>query len=406
MRVPYQWVIVGVIWVSHTIYFLNYMTIGTLAPLIKSELGISSARIGLLSSAISIGSMVFQIPAGALSDRFGAKWVMAAGLILIGLSSISISAVSSYVVIFLLLVFLGAGIGANQTPGSKAIITWFPIKGRATGMGIKQTGVNMGGILASFLLPALALKFDTWRYPCALAGLAAVFTALLIFFVYRDPAQGLKVVGQGARGLKAGFLLLLRNRDFRLVCCSGIFLMAAQFAFATYFILYASSELSFPLNKCGVLLGLAFLGGALGRIGWSMASDYLFMGKRNGLLVIVGVAGALTCVGLVALKGADSSFPVYLSAIAFGLTGLGWNALYLTRVGELPGRELAGIATGMSFVVSNIGAILGPPVFGYLVDVTGTYTVAWFFVGFCMAMVVLLSKLQAEERLTTEESYG
>jgi ACS family hexuronate transporter-like MFS transporter len=97
---------------------------------------------------------------------------------------------------------------------------------------------------------------------------------------------------------------------------------------------------------------------------------------------------------------------VYLSAIAFGLTGLGWNALYLTRVGELPGRELAGMATGMSFAVSNIGAILGPPVFGYLVDVTGTYTVAWLFIGFCMAMVVLLSKLQGEERLTTEESYG
>jgi MFS transporter, ACS family, hexuronate transporter len=406
MRVPYQWVIVGVIWVSHTIYFLNYMTIGTLAPLIKSELGISSARIGLLSGAISIGSMVSQIPVGALSDRFGAKWVMAAGLILIGLSSISVSAVSSYVVIFLLLMCLGAGIGANQTPGSKAIITWFPKKGRATGMGIKQTGINMGGILASFLLPVLALRFDTWRYPCALAGLAAILTALLIFFVYRDPAQGAKVMGQGASGLRAASLLLLKNRDFLLVCGSGIFLMATQFAFATYFILYASSELSFPLHKCGVLLGLAFLSGALGRIGWSMLSDYLFMGKRNSLLVIVGVAGALTCVGLVALKEAGSSFLVYLSAIAFGLTGLGWNALYLTRVGELPGRDLAGIATGMAFVVSNIGAILGPPVFGYLVDVTGSYTVAWLFLGFCMAMVVLLSKLQGEERLTAEESYG
>jgi sugar phosphate permease len=310
------------------------------------------------------------------------------------------------VVIFLLLVCLGAGIGANQTPGSKAIITWFPMKGRATGMGIKQTGINMGGILASFLLPALALRFDTWRYPCALAGLAAIFTALLIFFVYRDPAQGAKVMGQGASGLRAASLLLLKNRDFLLVCGSGIFLMATQFAFATYFILYASSELSFPLHKCGVLLGLAFLSGALGRIGWSMLSDYLFMGKRNSLLVIVGVAGALTCVGLVALKGAGSSFLVYLSAIAFGLTGLGWNALYLTRVGELPGRDLAGIATGMAFVVSNIGAILGPPVFGYLVDVTGSYAVPWLFLGFCMAMVVLLSKLQGEERLTAEESYG
>ena len=62
--------ILAVIWCSPTIYFLNYRTVATLAPLLTSDLGLSSACIGLLVSAISIGSMVIQVPGGMLADRF------------------------------------------------------------------------------------------------------------------------------------------------------------------------------------------------------------------------------------------------------------------------------------------------------------------------------------------------
>ena len=58
---------------------------------------------------------------------------------------------------------------------------WFPERGRATGIGIKQPGVSTGGALASFLLPALTLQFNSWRYSFAVAGLAAVGSALLVF---------------------------------------------------------------------------------------------------------------------------------------------------------------------------------------------------------------------------------
>jgi sugar phosphate permease len=275
-------------------------------------------------------------------------------------------------------------------------------------MGIKQTGVNMGGMLAAFFLPVLALKSNSWRYPCAVAGFAAFGAALLLLFLYRDPADSRVEASGGMSRYAAGFRRLLRNRDFLLVCSAGVFLMATQFAFSTYFVLYASTTLSFPLRNCGILLALAFLGGALGRVGWSLASDYLFMGKRNTVMAFVGTAGMVVSLGLVALPGTGSLFLIYLAVVVFGLTGLGWNALYLTRVGELPGRELAGTATGISFVLSNIGAILGPPLFGGLVDLTHGYTVPWLFVAFCMAMVVLLTKLQGKERMaaTCEVEHG
>ena len=191
-KISFQWVIVAIIWCSHTIYFLNSMTIGTLAPLMKSELNLNSARIGFLTAAISAGSMLFQVPVGLLADRFGVKWLMTGGLALVGISAILISTVHSYLLVLCILVFLGGGIAANQTPGSKAIIMWFPTKGRATGMGIKQTGVSMGGILGPVLLPMVALQWGSWRYSFVFAGLAAIGSAFMISYYLPRPGGGLR----------------------------------------------------------------------------------------------------------------------------------------------------------------------------------------------------------------------
>lgn len=402
MAIAYQWVIVAILWVSHTAYYLNYMTVGTLAPFMKADFLLSSVRIGFLSSAITIGSMIVQIPSGALADRFGAKWVMVSGLVLTGLAALSIAMAHSYLAIFLLFVLVGVGIGSNQTPGSKAIIMWFPLKGRATGMSIKQTGVNMGGILASFVLPLIALHYNSWRFSFAATGLAAIAAAAPVFLLYRDPVGYQAIRSEPLFSRQSSFFKLLCERNFMLVCLTGVFLMATQFAFTTYFILYATTVLGLHLAKGGFLLALSFFSGAIGRIGWSMVSDYLLGGRRNIILVMIGLTGMGTSLVCAGLGAGISSFLIYCLAVVFGFVGLGWNALYLTRVGEYPEKRWAGTATGIAFVISNAGAIIGPPVFGYLVDLTGGYRGGWLFTAFCMAMVVLLTMIQRKERMVAK----
>jgi predicted MFS family arabinose efflux permease len=93
---------------------------------------------------------------------------------------------------------------------------------------------------------------------------------------------------------------------------------------------------------------------------------------------------------------------VYLFVTLFALTGISWNAVYLTMAAEYPGKDAAGIATGIVFLISTLGIAIGPPLFGYLVDLTGAYTLSWLFVGLCMAMVALLSTIQRRERTTDE----
>lgn len=382
-------------------YFLNSMAVGTMAPLMKAELNLNSARIGFMTGAISTGSMLFQVPVGLLADRFGLKWIMTGGLALVGVSAILISTIHSYFPMLCILVFLGAGIAGNQTPGSKAIIMWFPTKGRATGMGIKQTGVSMGGILGPVLLPMVAWQCGSWRQAFVFAGTAAISAALMISVLYRDPVD-YRSGFQEKHGIGSDMLRLFRNRDFILVCFVGVFLMVTQFSLMAYLMLYASNGLGLSLGRSGFLVSLLFVGGFLGRVGWSVASDYLFKGRRNIVLIVIGVVGTITTACFIGVEKAGSNFLMYLLTILLGLTGMGWNAIYLTRVGEIAGTRLAATATGISFVVMNLGAILGPPGFGYLVDRTGTYIASWSFLSLCMILVILLGILQKKESETME----
>lgn len=395
--VLYPWVIVAVVWLSGAIYFLNYMTIGTLAPFMKPDLQLSSAQIGLLCSAVTIGSMIAQIPAGIVCDLFSPGRIIALGLGIIGVSALAVSSAHSYLGSFSLLVFLGLGVGCNQAPASKAVVLWFPSKGRATAMGVKQTGIAVGGFFASILLPALAV-FNDWRFAFQGAGLASLISAAVVFFLYKNPSPN---PGSGQTRLfrKEFIFRLVWDRDFLLICLTGILLMIVQYSFSTYFILYCHDVLGMPVQRSGFLLALSFASGAFGRVGWSLLSDFVFGARRKIVVVLIGITGALASAAFIPLGAWDLPYAVYAAAAVFGFVGLGWNAIYLTIAAEFPGSELAGTATGMVFLISNLGVIVGPPFFGYLIDATGSYHWSWLFLTLCMTLVAVSSKIRKKETL-------
>ena len=88
------------------------------------------------------------------------------------------------------------------------------------------------------------------------------------------------------------------------------------------------------------------------------------------------IAGA-TCLMLSFLQQGSPSWVVLPLCFIMGFTGIGWGGLQMTLIGEIAGRELVGTVTGMALVVFVVGGIIGPPAFGYTVDITGSYQLGW-----------------------------
>jgi predicted MFS family arabinose efflux permease len=82
---------------------------------------------------------------------------------------------------------------------------------------------------------------------------------------------------------------------------------------------------------------------------------------------------------------------VSLIALAFGLTGIGWNGVHHTLLAELAGRESAATAVGLCLAISSMGVIAGAPLFGLAADRLNVYD--WGWVALAAAMLAALGLL-------------
>jgi MFS family permease len=138
--------------VGHVIYFSITSSLGVLGPVLKQDLGLSNTELGFLNSAIAIGSTFIQIPGGLCCDRYGVRKMMSSAFLLIGTFFFFFSFSGSFLLASGFLFVMGLGVGGGQVSAAKAVMDWFPFKGRATAMGVKQTGVKSVIFVLSFPL--------------------------------------------------------------------------------------------------------------------------------------------------------------------------------------------------------------------------------------------------------------
>lgn len=393
----YRWVMVGVLWLVHALAYLNMSSLGILAPFIKGEFHLSSFQIGFLISAMSIGSSLGQMPAGLLSDFAGVRRMLTLAVGAIGGFFVLLSLAPSYGIALLVILFYGMANGIITPSASKSVIDWFPVVGRATAMGVKQTGVNFGGIFAGLLLPALAIALS-WRQSLLAVGLGELALAVLIFILARE--SPLRPDASPAPLDWKKILRMAMHRDMVVLGGIAFCFMVSQFCFSTYLILFLTQEMGYPIVRAGQWFAISFLVGAVGRILWSLASDYFLAGRRKGVLGLIAGILLLSSLALAAIPFFPAASPLLAVALlAFGVSGVGWNAIYNTMVGESVGMESTALATGVGYFYGFMGSLIGPPLFGLLVDATGRYGYAWLLPALCGGTVLVFLTLYREKQV-------
>jgi MFS family permease len=64
-------------------------------------------------------------------------------------------------------------------------------------------------------------------------------------------------------------------------------------------------------------------------------------------------------------------------AVLAGAGAFGWVGLYFALVAEIGGARYAGVLTGVAVAFAWSGVLVGPPVFGLLLEATGSYAWPW-----------------------------
>jgi MFS family permease len=352
---------------------------GVLGPLLEADLHISQATLGLLAAAATGGMAFGMFPGGLLTDRFGERPIMSIGVAGAGLMMLIASSVS--VPNLLLVLFLGASIGAAfaATGGPKTIVRWFAPNRRGAAMGIRQTGVPLGGLLASIVLPSVAIATD-WRLALRCAAVAAIVVAGLFYVLYRDPP------GVMPAEPVTGRPSIFRSRRFLAATACATTLQCAQASTLTYLTVDLHHLLSLSAVVAALFLGIALVGGIAGRIGWGALGD--IVGNRRALTAVSAMAAAC-CLAMSAINPGTNLIVVAVICLALGLTTTSWNAVYISLVAAMaPDRTGSALGVGLTAVLAGF---LFAPVFGFIADEAHSFRPAWIAVAIVVAIGAGLS---------------
>jgi MFS transporter, ACS family, hexuronate transporter len=379
----YRWLILFVVVMSYIVVFLSRLSIGPLAPFLKPSLNLSNAEIGLLVTSTSIASAPALLASGWLVDRVGIRRMLIFGTFVGGFCFALLFFVPNYQFMVGIMVVSGVGFGCIFPAALKAIILWFPARERATAIGINQTGTNFGGIIAAGIMPTVASNWG-WRYGFLVLGLIGLTICLSCFICYRDP-QAPGLASKGSRESAAGgekmsergqTSQVLKSRDLWMLACSSLFLAVAEYSMITELVLYLNQELLFGVVAAGGMLALAEAAGAFAKPGLGLGSDRLLNGRRK--IVLLGMALSACVIFLsLAFFGRALNWWIYPLVFILGFVAIGWGGLQATLIGELGGRSSAGTAAGFIASVLILGMMSGPPLFGYILDSTGSFRSAW-----------------------------
>ncbi len=364
------WFRLSVLTMSHAVGSLGMMSVLAVAPLIQRDLALTATQFGLLV-AVYGGSQVLGSPlAGQIADRLGVGRTLALAMVIFTLSILVVS--QAHVLTGALIGVAGLGIGyAFINPATaRGIMEWAPPSRRATGMGIKQTGVPMGGILGAGA--ALLASLIDWRMTLAcVAGLSLLAVAPCLSLSRLDrPRSG------PARSFLRTWPSLLTNRNLVVLSLATAGLNMCQASFFGFLTLFAKDSIGFSAVTAGLCLGVSQTAAACGRVLWGVVGDRLFGRRRKVLYVYVAaLASALLAVFALVQPGWLAFLLVMVTFL--GLTVGSYAAIVQTMVVESVAPHDAGAASGYFLCVISLGNMSGPLLFGAIVDQSQSYAAGW-----------------------------
>lgn len=349
-----------------------------------SAYSLSLSQMGIVVSAATFGLVVSGLVVGSLVDRYGPRRVLFYGTLLMVAASAAIGAIHRLPLTVALLFALGLVLGTVPLAGTKAVLAAWPRERRGLPMGVRQMGVPVGALAAALLLPALASQFGLHALYFGFAVLLAV--GGLAFCAALPPGVPL-----AAASADQPDRVRLRREVHQIVvpAISGFLLAWGQYALTAYTIPFLKGHAGVSIAVAGGLLALAQAGGAAARMLLGHLSDRL--GSRRDLVLMATAA----CAALLACVVAVLPQQVWLVVLAplwllLGATMVGWNALMLTWSGERVSVRNAGAAMGLTTSAILLGAAISAPIFGFIVQASGTYRTAWFGLGALLAVAALL----------------
>ena len=172
-------------------HFSQHVTnslLSALLPFIRDTFVLSNTQAGFAVTAYTIASGLMNAPLGVMADRIGARRVIVAGLLGVGIASVGIGLAGSYPLLLVGLIVMGIAGATYHAPASALLAETFTYARRGVALGTHTTAGHLA-FFAAPLVAGLLAAAGSWRVPYLAFAVAPVVCA---FFVLRIAPPGIR----------------------------------------------------------------------------------------------------------------------------------------------------------------------------------------------------------------------
>ncbi len=371
------WLFFGIVSLSYIMVYFHRVAPAVVSDLLMSEFNLSGAVLGNLAAIYFYVYTLMQLPAGILSDSFGAKKTIFWGMLVSGVGSFIFAGSNILILAYVGRILIGFGVSVIFVSMLKIVTEWFSERQFGALSGISLFIGNLGAVFAATPF-AYVVSIWGWRTSFAIIGGFSIFTGILALVLVKDrpaaiglPSPNGVTVGTGVQmGLGdviQGLGKVMKNPLSwpPFVVLFGLYgsLMAFQGIWGLPFLVqqYGMARFEAAFNLLIIAMGLV--------IGCPLAGFISDRIEKRKLPLMVSVFLYSICwIIMLAWPGGKPSveiLPVLFFFMGFFASGF---VIIWSCTKEVNPLALSGCSIGLANMGGSLGAAVVQPLFGWALD--------------------------------------
>jgi MFS family permease len=359
--------------------FINYIDRGNLAtaaPLMQDELHLSASQLGVLLSAFYYGYVVCMPAMGWLAERHGAKRVLAVGVAIWSVATLTTGFAGSFTTLLALRVLLGIGESVAFPCASKVLSHAVEVSRLGVANGVLSFGYLLGPAVGTLLGGYLMTVFG-WRPVFMVFGAVSLVWLWPWSRVRIGPPATPSSSSDGSQ--QPSFPQILRRRELWGASLGHFASNYGYYFIVSWLPFYLVKSRGFSMGSMVAIAAWAYLLNALSALAMGWFADRWIRAGRSPTLVYKGImaanhlAGIACMIGMIMLPAAGSIAALFVFEIVSGCSYPGLFAIPQILAGPRASARWVGVQNA----AGNMAGLIAPAITGVLVDQTGLFDVAF-----------------------------
>jgi MFS transporter, ACS family, aldohexuronate transporter len=406
----FRWTICGLLFLAATINYIDRQVIGILKPTLQAQFGWSEIDYGDIVFAFQLAYAIGFLFAGRIMDALGIKrgfavaltiWSLAAAAaaevprfgpaaaVLLGTVGLTYSAsVAGFIVVRFA---LGLGESGNFPAAIKTVAEWFPQRERAFATGLFNAGTNIGAVVTPMTVPFITARFG-WYWAFILTGMLGFGWLLAWLLIYERPDRHPRLRASereyimsdpAAPAIHMPWASLFRYRQTWSFAVGKFLTDPIWWMYLFWLPDFFSRNYKLSLLELGPPIIVIYVVADVGSVGGGWLSSALI--RRGWSVNAARKTAMLACaLAVVPIVFAASVHSMWAAVALISLATAahqGWSANLFTLTSDMFPRQAVGSVVGLGGMAGAIGGMLIAKVTGYVLQMTGSYTIVLMIAG-------------------------